>query len=93
MPFRFEQPLLEMISAKAGLGSELAAGAGRRVRTGLGTSHQVSFGLDDGDGILLDRRGPSVAGQRDVAHDDLPHVHVMELEKKKRIIRKWFQLW
>lgn len=81
-----EQPLLSISATTLRKllvsGQELDVGA-LRVRTSLGASHQVSFGLDDGNGILLDRRGPSVAGQRDVAHDDLSHVHIMKLGGKK----------
>ena len=53
--------------------------------TSLSAGHQVSLVLDDGDGILLHRGGPGVAAQGDVAHDDLPHVHVMELRKRGRM--------
>lgn len=47
--------------------------------TSLGASHQVSLGLDDGDSMLLDRGGTSVATQGDITHDNLPHVYIMEL--------------
>lgn len=48
--------------------------------TSLCAGHQVSFGLDDGNGIFLDRGRPSVTTQRDVTHNNLPHVHVLELQ-------------
>lgn len=48
--------------------------------TSLGASHQVSLGLNDGDSMLLDRGGTSVATQGDITHDDLPHVYIMELQ-------------
>lgn len=79
-----------MTPVKGRLGRELLLGASR-VRTSLGTSHQVPLGLDDGDGVLLDRRGPSVAAQRDVAHDDLPHVHIMELSNQKNMASAFHQ--
>lgn len=53
---------------------------GSAVLTSLGAGHQVPLGLDNGDGMFLNRGGTSVATQGDVSHDDLPHVHVMELQ-------------
>lgn len=51
-----------------------------RILTSLGASHQVSLRLDDGDSMLLDRCGTSVATQVDIPHDNLPHVQIMELQ-------------
>lgn len=52
--------------------------------TCLGAGHQVSLGLDDGDGVLLHGGGAGVAAQGNVAHDDLPHVHIMELQAMEK---------
>lgn len=52
------------------------------ILTSLGTGHQVSLGLDDGDSMLLDWSGTSVATQGDVTHDNLPHVHIVELQHR-----------
>lgn len=49
--------------------------------TSLGTGHQVSLGLDDGDSVFLDWSGTSVATQGDVTHDNFPHVHIVELKQ------------
>lgn len=50
--------------------------------TRLGAGHQVSLNLNDGNGVLLDRSWSGVAGQGDVPHDDLPHVHIMKLHNE-----------
>lgn len=55
----------------------------RGKRTRLCTSHEVALGLDNGDGVFLHRGGSGVAAQRDVAHDDLAQVHVLELQTAK----------
>lgn len=57
----------------------------REIHTCLGAGHQVSFGLDDGDSIFLNRGGASVATQVDVPHDNLPQFHIMELKNKQTI--------
>ena len=54
-----------------------------KILTSLGASHQVSLGLDDWDSMLLDRGGTSVATQGNITHDDLPHVHIMELQNNQ----------
>lgn len=51
-----------------------------RILTSLGTSHQVSLAFDDGDSILLDRCGSSVAAQCDIPHYNLSHIHILELQ-------------
>lgn len=52
--------------------------------TCLRAGHEVSLGLDNRNGVFLDRGRSGVATQSNVAHDDLAQVHVLEL-------RKWTQ--
>ena len=47
--------------------------------TCLCTGHEVSLWLDNRNGIFLDRGWSGVATQSDVTHDNLTHVHVLEL--------------
>ena len=47
--------------------------------TCLSACHEVSLGLDYRNGIFLNRSWSGVATQSDVAHDDLTHVHILEL--------------
>lgn len=49
------------------------------MQTCLCTGHEVSLGLHYRNGVFLDRGWPGVAAQSDVAHDDLSHVHILEL--------------
>jgi hypothetical protein len=48
--------------------------------TSLSAGHEVSLRLNDRDSVFLDGGGPCVVGQGNVTHDDLPHVHIMELK-------------
>lgn len=50
-----------------------------RILTSLGTSHQISLAFDDGDSILLDWCGSSVAAQCNIPHYNLSHIHILEL--------------
>lgn len=47
--------------------------------TCLCAGHEVSLSLDNWNGIFLDRGRSGVATQSDVTHDDLTHVHILEL--------------
>lgn len=50
--------------------------------TCLCAGHEVSLWLDNRDGIFLDRGRSGVATQTNVTHDDLTHVHILELFSK-----------
>lgn len=50
--------------------------------TCLCAGHEVSLWLDNRDGIFLDRGRSGVATQTNVTHDDLTHVHILELLSK-----------
>ena len=58
-----------------------------RALTSLGTSHQISLGLDDWDGILLNRSRPGVATQVNVAHNDFSHLDIVELQDRKGTVK------
>lgn len=58
----------------------------RVTNTCLCTGHEVSFGFDDGDGILLDRSRSGVPTQSDVSHDNLTQVNILELHRTKECI-------
>lgn len=51
--------------------------------TSLCAGHQVPLGLHYRNGIFLHRSWSGVAGQSNVAHDNLPHVHILELLNRK----------
>ena len=50
--------------------------------TSLGTGHQISLGLDDWDGVLLNWSRSGVATQVNVAHNDFSHFDIVELQDR-----------
>ena len=64
-------------------------------RTCLSTGHQVALLEDDGDGVLLHRRGFAVPCQRDVVLDDLTQIHVIKLQigKIRKAMNLTVSLW